>query len=51
MIEFWVNDTGPAVFVGDGPMLQFLVDKGPPFMGEVQLNPTLSFRQVEPEHR
>jgi lipopolysaccharide transport system ATP-binding protein len=42
MIEFWVNDTGRAVFVGDGPMLQFLVDKGPPFMGEVQLNPRLT---------
>lgn len=42
MIEFWVNDTSRAVFVGDGPMLQFMVDKGPPFMGEVQLNPRLA---------
>lgn len=50
MIEFWVIDTGQSAFVGHGPMLQFMVEKGPPFMGEVQLNPILTCRQVQPEY-
>ena len=48
-VESWVSDGDLGRFIGDGPLLQFMVERGPPFMGQVQLNPTLTCRQVEPE--
>ncbi|HUG28410.1 MAG TPA: ABC transporter ATP-binding protein [Gemmatimonadales bacterium] len=48
-VESWVNDGDRGHFVGDGPMLQFLVEKGPPFMGQVQLNPVMTVQQDQLE--
>lgn len=44
-VETWVSNGESGIFVGDGPMLQILVEKGPPFSGQVQMNPRLSLAQ------
>lgn len=46
-VETWVSNGASGIFIGDGPVLQFLVEKGPPFSGQVQMNPVLTIRKLE----
>jgi ABC-type polysaccharide/polyol phosphate transport system ATPase subunit len=44
-IETWLNCGESGAFMGNGPVLQILVESGQPFSGIVQMNPVLVLRE------
>lgn len=43
-LESWIDDAATSLLLGDGPSVQFLVERGAPFQGTVQLSPQISLR-------